>query len=182
MTDPTYKELEARLRELEDVHAINEVFYTWHYACTGGFNGIQAGRMEALECLTEDASIEIAGLHKPGQGPTGREAYTKFWDFYYGDDGPLPYVFQTSVADKVEVNGDTAVQRSNMLGLFQARGHQPTIGLSRRTNDYVRTPDGWKIKKTTVDGGFSAPLPPLQGNLNPLPEKMDERTPWTYEG
>lgn len=182
MTEPTYKELEARLRELEDVREINEVFFKWHYDCTGGFNGLQAGRMEALECLTDDATIEIAGLHQPGQGPTGREAYTKFWDFYYGDNGPLPYVFQTAVADKVEVDGDTAVQRSNQLGIFQPRGHAATIGLSRRTNYYVRTPDGWKINKTTIDGGYSSPLPELNGNKNPLPEKMEERTPWTYPG
>ncbi len=62
------KELEARLRELEDIREINEVFRRWHYACTGGFNGIQAGRMEALDVLTEDATIEIQALHEPGNG------------------------------------------------------------------------------------------------------------------
>lgn len=180
MTDPDYKELEARLKELEDIREINEVFYKWHYDCTGGFNGLQAGRMEALECLTDDATIEVQGLHQPGQGPKGREQYTKYWDYFYGDAGPLPYVFQTSVAERVRVNGDTAVQQSNMLGIFQSRGNEATIGLSRRTNHFVRTPEGWRIAKTTVEGGFSTPLSELRGNLNELPP-MENRTPWTYE-
>jgi hypothetical protein len=181
MSDNTVAALEARVRELEDVREINEVFFKGHYECTGGFNGKQAGRMEALECLTEDATIEIHGLHQPGQGPTGRKQYTEFWDFFYGDDGPLPYVFQTAVAEKVIVTGDTAVQKSNMLGIFQNRGGKPTIGLSQRTNNYVRTPQGWRINKTTVDGGFSIQVDELHGNLNKLPTQS-QRTPWTYKG
>ena len=162
MSEATIAALEARIRELEDVREITDVFFKWHYACTGGFNGKQAGRMEA--------------------GPKGREQYTEFWDYFYGDDGPLPYVFQTSVADKVVVTGDTAVQKSNMLGIFQNRGGKPTIGLSQRTNTYVRTPKGWLIKKTTVDGGFSIAVDELHGNLNKLPEVMSPRTPWTFKG
>jgi len=181
MTDPTYAALEARVKELEDIREINEVFNKWMNDCTGGFNGLQPGRMEALECLTDDATIEIHGLHQPGKGPKGREQFTKFWDFYYGDNGPLPYVFQTSVSEKVVVTGDSAVQRSNMLGILQARGGKPTIGLSARTNHFVRTPDGWRINKTTVDGGFSADLPELHGNLNDS-SQSEVRTPWTYEG
>ena len=184
MTDAA--SLEARVKELEDVRDITDLFFKWHYACTGGFNGKQAGRMEALECLTDDATIEIHGLHKPGQGPTGREAFTQFWDYFYGDDGPLPYVFQTSVADRIWVTGDTAVQKTNMLGIFQARGPNglapATVGLSQRTNDCVRTKDGWRISKTTVDGGFSISTNELHGALNKLPETISARTPWTYKG
>jgi hypothetical protein len=180
------KSLEARIRELEDVREINEVFFKWHYDCTGGFNGKQAGRMEALECLTEDATIEVNGLHKPGQGPRGRKEYTEFWDYFYGDAGPLPYVFQNSVAERVVVTGDKAVQQSNQLGIFQFRGPnglgKPTIGLSQRTNYYVRTPQGWKIEKTTIEGGVSIQAEELHGNLNKLPETMEARTPWTYKG
>jgi hypothetical protein len=181
MSDTKTKTLEARIRELEDVREINEVFFKWHYDCTGGFNGKQAGRMEALECLTEDATIEVSSLHKPGQGPKGREQYTEFWDYFYGDDGPLPYVFQNSVAERVVVTGDTAVQESNQLGIFQNRGGKPRMGLSQRTNYFVRTPKGWKIEKTTIAGGFSFYVDEIQGNLNKLPAQSP-RTPWTYKG
>jgi hypothetical protein len=185
MTDSTAA-LEARIRELEDVRAITDLFFKWHFECTGGFNGKQAGRMAALECLSEDATIEVHGLHQPGKGPKGREQYTEFWDFFYGDEGPLPYVFQTSVADKVVVTGDTAVHKTNMLGIFQARGPnglaKATIGLSQRTNDCIRTPDGWRIRKTTVEGGFSIQADELHGALNKLPEIMAARTPWSYKG
>jgi ketosteroid isomerase-like protein len=175
------EELEARLKDLEDVRQINEVFREWHHACTGGFNGIQAGRMEALNVLTEDATIEIQALHKPGEGPKGREAYTKYWDFYFGDAGPLPYVFQTSLDQKIEVDGDEAVQYSNQLGIFQARNSAPSLSLSRRINYLRRTTDGWKIYKTTGDSAFSSTLADLKGPLNQLPP-MEARTQWTYEG
>jgi hypothetical protein len=181
MTDQKLAELNARIRELEDVGEINDVFFKWHYECTGGFNGKQAGRMEALECLTEDATIEVNSLHEPGKGPKGREQYTEFWDYFYGDAGPLPYVFQNSVAEKVEVSGDTAVQKSVQLGIFQNRGAKPRIGLSQRTNYFVRTPAGWRINKTTIEGGFAVYVDELQGNLNKLPP-AEPRTPWTYKG
>jgi hypothetical protein len=186
VTDTNLASLEARVRELEDVREITELFFKWHYECTGGFNGKQAGRMESLECLSEDATIEVQSLHKPGQGPKGRKEYTEFWDYFYGDDGPLPYVFQTSVADKIEVKGDTATHKTNQLGIFQFRGPdglgKPTIGLSQRTNYCVRTPKGWRIQKTTVEGGFSMTAEHLQGALNQLPQVMAKRTPWTYKG
>ena len=181
MTDSASASLEARVRELEDINEINEVFRKWHFACTGGFVGKQAGRMEALECLTDDATIEVHGMHEPGKGPKGREQYTKFWAYFVGDDGPLPYVFQTSVGEQVVLKGDTAVQRHNMLGIFQLRGGKPSAGLSQRVNDLVRTADGWRVSKTTVTGGLSFQLDELKGSLNEL-LPLAQRTPWTYEG
>jgi hypothetical protein len=176
MSDPKLAELEARLRELEDVREINDAFFHWHYECTGGFNGKQAGREGALEVLTEDGMIDAhpGGL---GKGPKGRKQYTAFWDYFYGDNGPLPYVFQTSVAERVVIKGDTAVQQSNMLGMFQARGGPPRLGLTQRTNNFVRTPNGWKIEYTNIQGGFHIQADEFHGNLNKLPEQEPRTMP-----
>ena len=181
MSDTEIAALEARIRELEDVREINEVFFKWHYDCTGGFNGKQAGRMEALECLTEDATIEVAALHQPGKGPKGREQYTQFWDYFYGDAGPLPYVFQNSVAEKVTVDGDKAVQVSNQFAIIGFRGAKPHMGLSQRVNYYRRTQEGWRIEKTTIGGGLQIKADEIHGALNKLPDP-EPRTPWTYKG
>jgi hypothetical protein len=174
--------LALEVKTLRDIEDIKKVFFKWHHACTGGFNGKQAGRMEALECLTEDATIEIQGLHEPGKGPTGRDQYTTFWEFYYGDDGPLPYVFQTSVSDDIEVDGDRAVQKSNMLALIQPRGHKPWLGLSQRTNHLVRTPAGWRITKTTMEGGISVDVDDFKDNFTTMnrPVAYRERPEWKY--
>ncbi len=171
-------ELRTTVKLLNDVHEINDVFFKWHFECTGGFKGKQAGRAAALECLTEDAQIDVPP-NPPGKGPKGREEYTEFWDYFYGDDGPLPYVFQTSTADKVVVDGDSATQYSNMLGIFQARGGQPTIGLSQRINTFRRTPEGWRICKTTIEGGLSSTLTAGLNphGLNELPPQQ-ERVPF----
>ena len=60
------EKLTARVRELEDVRDVLDVFNRWHYACTGGFNGVQAGRMEALDCLTEPLSANPVDRNRPG--------------------------------------------------------------------------------------------------------------------
>jgi hypothetical protein len=181
MTDASTSDLAARVRELEDVREIGDLWFKWHYACTGGFNGKQAGRAEALECLAEDATIEIHGFHEPGKGPTGRKAFTEFWDYFYGDAGPLPYVFQSSVCEKVTVTGDTAVQECVQFGIFQNRGQKPRMGLTQRTNYLTRTPAGWRIQKVYHGGGLYLFQDALHGNLNVLPEP-EARTPWSHPG
>ena len=181
MSEDRIEALEARVRELEDVRTIQDLFFNFHYACTGGFVGKQAGRMEALDYLTDDATIEVLGLHEPGKGPRGRKEFTEYWDYYYGDAGPLPFVFQTSVNEKVVLKGDEAVGYSNMLMMVGFREGKPLMGLSQRINEYVRTDADWKIRKTTMVGGFTTEIERLDGALNPLPA-ADTRTPWTYQG
>jgi hypothetical protein len=176
MSDSKLAELEARVRKLEDAREISDVFFKWHYECTGGFNGKQAGRDGALECLTEGGMIDAhpAGL---GKGPKGRAQCKEFWDYFYGDNGPLPYVFQTSVAERITIDGDKAVQESNMLGIFQNRGGDPRISLTQRVNNYVRTPIGWRIEYTNIVGGFAIKADELHGNLNKLPEQEPRTLP-----
>jgi ketosteroid isomerase-like protein len=179
MTDSEMDQLKARVRELEDLREIHEVWFKFHHLTTGGFNGKHAGKMEALECLTDDAQIQVQGLHEPGKGPQGREQYTEYWAYWFGDAGPLPRVFQTSVSEEVTIDGDTAIQISNMLMIALRRGYEPTLTLSERINHLRRTPDGWRISKTTLDGGFIVDLKEIRGPLNDLPE-AEARTPWIH--
>lgn len=179
MPDSEIERLQARVRELEDRREIHDVWFNFHHLTTGGFNGKHAGKMEVLQYLTDDATIEVQGLHEPGKGPKGRDQYTEYWAYWYGDAGPLPYVFQTSVAEGIELNGDEAVQTSNMLMIALRRGHQPTLTLSQRINHLRRTPDGWRIYRTTLDGGFIVDLDGIRGPLNELPEE-EQRIPWIH--
>jgi hypothetical protein len=180
------QDVKARLRELEDVREITDCFRKFHWACCGGFNGLQAGRMEALDQLADDATIEVKGLHEPGKGPTGRKQYTAYWEYYYGDAGPLPRVFQTTVSEWVEVEGDTATGYSVMLAFLEFRGGgAPWMTLAMRINNYVRTDKGWKIKSTTINGGFESDINELKGGhnglLNELPPQ-EERQEWKWPG
>ncbi len=154
--------LEARLRELEDVREINDVMRCWHYACTGGFNGIQTHRtLEGIDLLAEDGTIEVQGLHKPGDGPTGREALLKYFSAFHCDNGSLPHVFQTGVDYGVTVTGDTAVQDSNLVIVTEFSDGSRAFSLSRYHNDYVRTPAGWRIKTIRLEQGYTVPLKEL---------------------
>jgi hypothetical protein len=177
-------ELKKDFQEIKDVREIKDCFRRFHWACCGGFNGRQGGGMESLDELSDDATFEVKGLHEPGKGPQGREEFTKYWAYYYGDAGPLPYIFQVPVSETVEVDGDTAVGWSVHLQIGHFRGDRPALSLMLRTNDYVRTAKGWKIRKTTIDGGLGFKVDELvgiAGTLNPM-LPPDGRTPWTYEG
>lgn len=157
------KVLEARMQELEDVREINDVMRRWHYACTGGFNGIPTHRtLEGIDLLADDGTIEVQSLHKPGEGPTGREALLAYFRPYHGRDGLLPQVFQTGVDYGVTVTGDTATQDSNLVIVTGYQDGSKAFSLSRYHNDFVRTPDGWKIKTIRLEQGYTVPLGELQ--------------------
>jgi hypothetical protein len=71
-----------------------------------------------------------------------------------GPAGPLPYVFQTSVADKVAAGGDTAVQRSNKrLTVIAMPGpaREPLRAPSSATRPRPQGPAGCAIQETTGD-------------------------------
>ena len=175
------QELRAELQELKDVREINDLWFKWHHECTGGFNGKQAGRMAALECLSDDATIEIEGHHAPGEGPKGPKECTEFWSYFVGDNGPLPHVFQCSVSERVKVNGDTAEQESVQYCIIQFRGQKPRAGLVQRVNTLIRTAAGWRIQKVMHFGGYFFEVEKLVGDLNVLPEQ-EQRVPWSFKG
>jgi ketosteroid isomerase-like protein len=155
--------LEGRVRELEDVREINDVFRRWHRACTGGFNGIPTHRtLEGIDLLTDDATIEVQGLHEPGTGPTGREALLAYFKPYHGTEGLLPRVFQTGVDYGVTVTGDTAVQDSNLVILTGYNNGNAAFSMSRYRNGYRRTDAGWRITRIGLEQGFTVPLDSLQ--------------------
>lgn len=65
------------------------------------------------------------------------------------------------------VNGDTAVQESNLVILRQNNAGRATFGLSQFTNEYLRTAEGWKISRLSLQIAFSVPVQELTGG-NPL--------------
>jgi hypothetical protein len=179
MADASPADLDARLRALEDVRAINDVLFDFHDGASGGFNGKQAHRPEALDSLSDDALIAEAP-DRPGFGPKGREAVARHWAYFHGDAGPIPYVLHASVAERVVLDGDAATQVSNMFGIFQLRGAPPVLGLSQRNHAFRRTKDGWRMTYRDSAGGFAVAADALHGPLNALPPQKP-RTPWTPE-
>lgn len=175
--------LEARLRYLEDVREINELMRKWHYACTGGFNGIPTHRTaEAIALFVEDGSIEVQGLNEPGKGPRGRAELLEYYQPFHGPDGVLPHVYQTGIDYGVEVNGDTAVQESNLLCItkYKDGSIKPEWYLGRYRNEYVRTPEGWKFKNLRLEACYTVPaddLKPAEANRGAVPKAVDRQQP-----
>lgn len=102
--------MKAHLQELRDIREINDVWFKWHHACTGRLEWQASGRHGSPRMPVGRRHDRDRGPSPAGQGPKGPKECTEFWSFFYGDEGPLPYVFQCSVSERVTVNGDTAVR------------------------------------------------------------------------
>ena len=67
-------ELRATVQHLKDVQDINDVFFKWHFECTGGFKGKQAGREELFTLFPYGyvrQVTKIAGMRQPRAWSTG---------------------------------------------------------------------------------------------------------------
>ena len=159
------KALSTRLRELEDVRAIVEIWHHWDWAVTGGFNGHQAGDYQAImqDYDFEAGTAEGFGLYDPGTEPKGREAVLEYWDYFYGDNGPIPVDFQASTDPAVRIDGDTAKLECNTIIWFMPRGQAPLFGLVKRYVDFIRRPEGWKITRFKLEDGLWMRTPPFDG-------------------
>lgn len=170
----------ARVRELEDVRAILEIYHHWDWSVTGGFNGMQAGDYQSLlaDFDLDSGTIEAQRLYERGAGPTGREAVLEYWDYFYGDNGPVPIDFQTMIDPAVRIDGDTAILECNEILWVQYRGDAaPLFGLVKRYIDFARKPEGWKIVRAELEEGLwtrSGPLDPrthLNDSTKHVPRK-----------
>lgn len=149
--------LTARVQELEDVREIIDIYHHWDWSCTGGFNGHQAGDYQSIleDFDFESGTIEMARLHYPGTGPKGKEEVLQYWDYFHGDNGPVPVVYQTMIDPAVRVDGDTAILECNEILWLHYRGDaQPLFAIVKRYTDFLRGPDGWKITRTILEDGL----------------------------
>lgn len=158
--------LKSRVQELEDVREILDIWHHWDWSVTGGFNGIQAGDYQSLlaDFDLESGTIEAQRLYERGAGPTGREEVLQYWDYFYGDHGPVPIDFQTAVDPSVRIDGDTAILECNEILWVQYRGGgEPLFGIVKRYIDFARKTDGWKVVRAELEEGLwtrSGPLDP----------------------
>jgi len=157
--------LEARLETLErrallaeDVLAIQNLMADYSNAADGGWNRATHDPDRVAALFTEDGIWE----GDKGGKVEGREAIsTLFTDL----QKTTPFAFHTMANPRIEVNGDSAVGQWHLI-LFLVTGEGTVvdrplgeiIGTGVYTNDFVRTPEGWRFKKIQCTAAFLEPF------------------------
>ena len=138
------RQLEARVRELDDREAIRELRHYYHeYINTGKLS-------EIIGLFTEDGEYDFSHL---GKG-TGREAQKKFFE---GISNYISSVKQFIHNHMVELHGDTATGISYLEAKPVYKGEAFLVA-GRYDDEYVRQGGKWKFKKMKFTPYFMVPL------------------------
>ncbi|MEE8370173.1 MAG: nuclear transport factor 2 family protein [Dehalococcoidia bacterium] len=146
-TTNTERDLEARIQELEDVRAIIDLEADYARAADtvdpDGYGNV----------FTEDGVIELGDRgEQPTQRVSGRAAISDFCRNVIAKS--YKFGMHSLHNAQIVVDGDTAT--GNLY--FEATTHSATdkIGWSSGSyqDEYVRTPEGWKISKKVISFAF----------------------------
>jgi hypothetical protein len=137
--------LEARVRELEDVRAIEALAATYHRLCDGGWSVGSHADLDGLVALwTSDGIYSINPQREPCRGHEAiREQFLRLRT-------SMPWIFHTFANTTVTVDGDSA--RGEFKGVaYYRRSGGSHIVVGTYTGEFVRTDDGWRFSSWVAD-------------------------------
>ena len=150
--------LERRAQLAEDVLAIQNLMASYADAADGGWNRATHDPERVAALFTEDGVWE----GDKGGKVEGRAAIR---DLFALLRNTTPFAFHTMANPRIEINGDTAVGQWHLiLFLVTAEGSvvdRPLgeiFGTGIYTNDFVRTPAGWRFRKIQCSAAFLEPF------------------------
>jgi len=131
--------LEQRIQRLEDLEAIRTLQATYGHYVDKGWNGKEIFFDRFSEVFTEDATWECPVMGISANGIQEIVATFKMIDansefFIHSFTNPL-----------IEIDGDVATAKWILIspGINEGKTSCP---IASYENDYVRTPEGWRIK------------------------------------
>jgi hypothetical protein len=141
--------LEQRLHVMEDVLAITELKARYCVAADCGWDRPlnDADGMAAL--FVPDGVWEAGGYGRA----EGREAIRELFK-----SSLYPFGFHTVSNPDIKVSGDTATGKWHMLVAHIVDGHSSWLG-AIHNDEYVRTPEGWRLKTVKVTIAFTGDQP-----------------------
>jgi hypothetical protein len=139
----------ARLRAVEDRLAIMDLNARYGDAFDNGRSD------EFARMYTPDGQLVL-------QGAT--TATLSGYDQLKGLSQAIPYgTFHSFVDPHIEVQGDEATQRIDLIMTSRSAGHEPGsiafIATGTYDDELVRTPAGWRFKKRVFTADTPLPLP-----------------------
>ena len=143
----TEKDLEARILELEDVRAITDLEADYAHAADtvdpDGYGGV----------FTEDSVIELGERgEQPTQRVSGRAAISDFCRNVIGKS--YKFAMHSLHNPQIVVDGDTATGRLYFEATTHSVSDETGWSSGSYQDEYVRTPEGWKISKKVISFAF----------------------------
>jgi hypothetical protein len=147
------KSLEEKIQELLDIAEITRLKARYCFGCDGvPSSDVTHNRQVDYELVaslfTEDAELDGVGRCR------GREAIGE----YYRGIQRLPLAIHCVATPLIEVNGDTATGKwHGIIPLITADDKAAAWLVGVYKDEFVRTPEGWKIKKLGFTPHFLTP-------------------------
>jgi hypothetical protein len=153
------KALERDTRLLSDIEEIKQLKARYWKACDGDIVVGPSHEIEEVVALyTEDGSWSVqprpdmpqANAHLGGSGHAGLRSYFTMLREKYR------FIMHFGMAPIITVIGDSATGHWHFLATMVAFDDpQSLFSGGLYLDDYVRTPQGWRIKNTVVVAGFA---------------------------
>ena len=139
------KALKAKVQNLEDKEAVRTLRYRYHqYINDNRFD-------EIANLFTDDAVVEIGYVLRS----VGRDEIATSFIAMPKDVKFLKQFIHNHIVD---VDGDAAAGISYFEAKYAAKDETSLLVAGKYDEDYVRTPDGWRISRMVVELYFTTPL------------------------
>lgn len=140
------KTLEEQIRYLVDLEEIKLLKYKYcHYNDGGWPDQPKSHQGPCADLFTQDGVWDGSPVVKA----EGREAIRKL----FAQFADLPMAYHAVTNPMIEISGDTAKAHWHLLGGGVGKTGASSIGYGGYEDDYVRTPEGWRIKRMRVIWG-----------------------------
>ena len=147
------RDLEAKIQYLLDLEEIRQLMYRYCQNNDGGWPARPLTHQgPSADLFVEDGVWDarpLAGIAE------GREAIRKV----IGGYATMPMAYHAVTNPIIEITGDTAKAHWHLVGGRVDPNGNSSIGLSGYDMEYVRRPEGWRIKLMRVIWGRRANLP-----------------------
>jgi len=152
------------LRRLLDIEEIKQLKYRYCHYNDGGWPDQPVSHVgPAHELFTEDGVWD----GRPVAIAVGRAQLRQLFDAL----ADLPMVYHAVTNPLIEINGDEATAHWHLLAGGINLNDRSTMSLHCYHDEYVRTPEGWRIKLMRVIWGHEVTTP--EGWKQLMPEVLE---------
>jgi hypothetical protein len=145
-------DLEAKIRWLADIEEIRMLKYKYCRYNDGGWEGQPLSHQgPSADLFTEDGVWDGS----PVVVARGREEVRKLFAAFASQ----PMAYHAVMNPIIEIDGDTARGHWHLIGAGVMLDGGSILGAAAYEDEYVRTPDGWRIKVMKVIWGRGTKLP-----------------------
>lgn len=162
------KKLEEKIQYLYDLEEIKMLLYRYCRYNDGGWPEQPLSHQgPSAELFTEDGVWDGAPVAKAEGRAQIRRLFASF--------ASLPMAYHAVLNPIIEIDGDTAKGHWHRIGGGIGSDNRSSLGIGGYEDDYVRTPEGWRIRRMKVLWGRRTALP--NGWVESFPTVVERAAP-----